>query len=248
VDEGYGKGKVPKLPVTDVCSDRVLLPVDGVAAGVPEQSSPIREAWQRWNDYGIGLLLQRDMAGHKGELRQAEQAFSKLLELGGKDAVPHGHVNRARVFVEEGRWDEAARALDAAARCDPPAPWWTVAWLSGRVRLLNAHDPEGFDEAIRLFEMVTDPARQDAARKFDFSKDYVVLDDLARALLDRAQMEGNNPPTRDPFLLRSIEQYNRVLALEPEDLAARYGLHQCYQMLGRAMPAVRLEQPQEQCD
>jgi tetratricopeptide (TPR) repeat protein len=231
-----GADKVPKLPVTDLCSDRVVLPVEGVARSVPEQTSPIQPAWQRWNDYGIGLLLQRDVAGHKGELRQAEEAFTRLLGMGG-EAVAHGHVNRARVFLEEKRLKEAARALDAAAK-ELPAAWWTVAWLSGRVSLETARDATDFDDAIARLEMVLDPARQDPARKFDFSKDYVVIGDLARALFERAQMEGSNPAVRDPFLLRAIEQYGRVLALEPEDLAAHYGLHQCYRLLGRAMLAV----------
>src|SRR5205823_3856093 len=105
----------------------VVLPVEGVAEGVPEQASPIKAAWQRWNDYGIGLLLQRDVAGKKGQLRQAEEAFGKLLTLGVPEAVGHGHVNLARVYLEEGRFREATEALNAAARADPPPPWWTVA-------------------------------------------------------------------------------------------------------------------------
>jgi tetratricopeptide (TPR) repeat protein len=244
-----GEDKVPKLPIIDICSDRVELPVEGVAEKVPEQISPIKATWQRWNDYGIGLLLQRDMAGHKGELKQAEEVFTKLLSLGDKDAVPQGHVNRARVFIEEGRWNEAAQALDAAAKCtDPPAPWWTVAWLSGRASFETAGDAKALDEAIRKFEMVVDPANQDAARKFDFSKDYVVIGDLARALYQRAQMERNNPAARDPFLRKAIDEYNRVLALEPEDLDAHYGLHQCYRALGRAMPEVTLAEPETRTD
>src|SRR5262249_33921516 len=123
---------VPKLPIVDLCEDRVTLPVKGVVESVPEQTSPIKPAWQRWNDYGIGLLLPRDVSGKKGQLRQAEEAFNKLLTLGEKDAMAHGHLNLARVLVEEGRLKEATAALNAAAKDEPPAPWWTAAWLSGR--------------------------------------------------------------------------------------------------------------------
>ncbi len=238
---------VPKLPVVDLCADRVLLPVEGVDKVVPEQKSPIDPAWQRWNDYGIGLLLQRDVSGMKGQLKQAEEAFEKLLAMGDA-AKAHGHLNLARVFVEEGRLPEAAAALNAAA--EAKAPWWTVAWLSGRVSLENARDVKDFDNAITRFEKVLDPQNQTgelAQKKFDFSKDYVVIGDLARALFQRSQQE-EEPAARDPFLLRSIEQYLRVLALDPEDLDAHYGLHQCYRVLGRAMPEVALPEPEKRTD
>jgi hypothetical protein len=243
-----GEDKVPKLPVVDLCSDRVTLPVAGVEQPVVPQTSPVKPAWQRWNDYGIGLLLQRDLDGHKGELRQAEAAFTKLLKLGDDEAALNGYVNRARVYLEDVNLNAAARDLDAAARYKN-APWWTVAWLSGRVSLETQGSADDFDEAIRKFEMVLDPARQPADRKFDFSKDWVVIGDLARALFQRSQMEGNDPETRDPFVRRCIEQYNRVVALEPEDLDAHYGLHQAYRVLARAMPAVgflELETPTDE--
>ena len=42
------------LPVTVLASDRVIFPVTG-GPTPPEQASPITP-WERWNDYGIGLL------------------------------------------------------------------------------------------------------------------------------------------------------------------------------------------------
>jgi tetratricopeptide (TPR) repeat protein len=222
-----GADKAPKLPVIDLCEDRVTLPVRGVAEQVPVQESPIKAAWQRWNDYGIGCLLE-------GSLRQAEKAFGKVAGLGG-EAKPHGHVNRARVYIREGRYAEAVRDLNEASKANPPAPW-TVAWLSGQVSVKNARTRKDWDNAIAIFESVVDPQRQPRDRGFDFSLDYVVINELARALFDRSQLEGDDEARRDPFLLRAIEQYNRTLALDPEDLDAHFGLHQCYQTLARAMP------------
>ena len=40
-----------------MCEDKVVLPVEGVTASVPPQTSPIKPGWQRWNDYGIGCFL-----------------------------------------------------------------------------------------------------------------------------------------------------------------------------------------------
>ncbi len=45
------------LPVTTLAFDRVTFPVAGVDMSVtnPDCEIPV---WQRWNDYGIGLLLK----------------------------------------------------------------------------------------------------------------------------------------------------------------------------------------------
>jgi tetratricopeptide (TPR) repeat protein len=99
---------------------------------------------------------------------------------------------------------------------------------------------EDYDRAIADFERILDPKNQPADRKFDFSLDYVVINDLAQAYFKRAQLEGNNAKTRDPFLVKAIRRYERTLELDKEDLDAHYGLNQCYERLGRAMPDVRL--------
>jgi tetratricopeptide (TPR) repeat protein len=235
----YGsEDKVPKLPIIDLCADRVTLPVEGVAEKVPEQTSPIKEKWQRWNDYGIGCLIEGGAEEKKGELRQAEEAFKSLLKEYPKEAGGTAYLNLARVYEKEGRLAEAVEALDKANKAG--APWWTVAWFNGVVNLQNAKDREGFDAAIANFKRILDPENQPRERNFDFTKDYVVINALGLALFDRARVEGNVPAARDPFLLQAIEQYERTLRLDPEDLDAHYGLHQCFRPLGRAMPKVKL--------
>jgi tetratricopeptide (TPR) repeat protein len=231
----YGKGKVPKLPVVDLCSDRVVLPVKGVPGEVPPQTSPIKPAWQRWNDYGIGCLLEGGPDDKKGELRQAAEAFQQLLKLD-EAAHVHAHINLARVYIKQGLFSEAARALNAAREDrGENKPWWTIAWLNGLVNLEHAED---FDAAIKDFESILDPKNQPRDRRFDFSLDYIIINDLARAYFKRAQLEGGDPAARDPFLLRAIELYERTLQIDPEDVPAYYGLHQCYRILGRAAPKV----------
>ena len=107
--------------------DAVKLPVAG---GPPAKNepSPIKAAWQRWNDYGIGLLLEGgDKGGQKGELKQAEPVFQKVAELGRAD----GWVNLARVYQREGRIPDALTALEKAATHKEPAAPWVINWLTG---------------------------------------------------------------------------------------------------------------------
>jgi tetratricopeptide (TPR) repeat protein len=229
----YPNGVVPKLPIVDICEDEITLPVAGVAENVPEQASPIRPAWQRWNDYGIGCFLEGGLGSKKGELRQARDAFQELIRLGVKDAQGHAYLNLARVAFDEGRLDDAVAALNQARATDPPAPWWTVAWFIGLVNAQNGH----LDEAIANFEQILDPKNQPVARKFDFTKDYVVINELGNTLFKRAQLEQDDLAARDRFLRQAVERYQSTLWIDPEDLDAHYGLAQCFGLLGAAMPA-----------
>ena len=180
----YGD-KPPKLPIVDLCEDEILLPVAGVAEQVPEQKSSIQPAWQRWNDYGIGCLLEGGVGAKKGELRQARLAFRKLLDLGEQDARGNAYINLARVSFEEGSLDEAVTELNQAGQAEPPAPWWTVAWFKGLVNAQNNH----LDEAIANFEKILDRNNQPRER-IRFHQDYVVSTNSAdpiSALATRGQ-------------------------------------------------------------
>jgi tetratricopeptide (TPR) repeat protein len=236
--------KVPKLPVVDICEDEVTLPLAGLADEVPAQTSPIKPPWQRWNDYGIGCFLEGGAGQKKGEFRQAVEAFQRMTALDVPEARAQGYLNLARVLIDEGALEEAVKALNAAQ--EAKAPWWLLAWFNGLVNVENARNREDFDAAITDFEKILDPANQERERKFDFTNDYVVINRLANTLFKRSQFEGIDAERRDPFLLRGIEQWERTLQLDREDLDAHYGLGQSYTILGRAMPVIQL--PQEEPD
>ena len=232
----HGKGKVPELPIVDLCSDRVVLPVAG-GKEVPAQTPPI-PAWQRWNDYGIGCFLEGGPDGKgAGEKGQAEAAFQRMLSAefkDAKDAHAHAHVNLARVHLAYGgqeRLDRAKEALHQARLCDPPAPWWTVAWFTALVNIENAN----FEQAIHGLEQILDPKNGDPVRKLDFSSDYVVRNELGKTLFLRAQQEEGQDAEK--FLLRAILQFERTLTLDAEDVVAHEFLNKCFARLAAAPTA-----------
>jgi tetratricopeptide (TPR) repeat protein len=103
--------------------------------------------------------------------------------------------------------------------------------------LVNAQNGH-LDAAIENFAKIVDKANQQWDRKFDFTKDYVVLNELALTLFKRSQQEDEQA-ARDAFLRRAVDYYEATLKIDPEDLDAHYGLAQCYARLGEAMPAGR---------
>lgn len=215
----------PKLMIVDVCSDKVTLPVEGVAAKVPEQTSPIKAAWQRWNDYGIACMLEG--GGKRGHFRQAEEAFRKLTTLEG-DAVWNGHLNLARVFIEEGRLDEAAMELEASGKCTPPAPPWSRSWFTAIVNSGTATKKEHLDAVIVELERLLDPATQPRDRGFDFTKDYVVWNALANRYYKRRQYESPGTNPRWHYLIKTVQSAETVLKYDAEDVEAHDLLMRTY--------------------
>jgi tetratricopeptide (TPR) repeat protein len=232
----HGGKEPPKLPIVDMCDDKVTLPVAGGPA-VPAQVSPIKPLWQRWNDYGIGCFLEG--GGKRGHFKQAEEAFKKLLTLGVADAVPQGHLNLARVYIDEGRLDEAAKELDASGKCDPPAAAWSRTWFTALVNSETATRKEHLDAVVADLEKLLDPNAQPRDRGFDFTKDYVVWNTLANRLYKRRQFEPAGSDSRREFLVRSVKAAERVLDYDAEDVTAHDLLALAYDELGGPLAEVQ---------
>lgn len=219
------------LPVTVIAKDEVLFPVDTgnseLRSANSEARTPKSEVveWQRWNDYGIGLLLKGDKGSEKGELIQASSAFRQVEALGRWD----GPVNLARVFFKEGRLDDTVHALQRAAQADPPAPRWLVAWFNGLVNKQNGYLDQAIEE---LRGVVEDRSEEMITRGLDFSRDYVVLGELGQTLYERAKWERDNPEEQRRFLERARARFREVIALDPENLTAHHNLALIESQLG----------------
>ena len=103
--------KIPDLPVVVLAQDEVTLQVAPHSAPAPQPKQILQaEDWQRWNDYGIGLLLQ-------GDLKGAQAAFGKVTEMAPEN--PDGWVNIGRAAVQEGDMDRARTVLEKALTLSP---------------------------------------------------------------------------------------------------------------------------------
>lgn len=225
-DHTPGRAYRNELPITTLAVDRVTFPVAGVNAAI-ENATPKIDPWQRWNDYGIGLFLEG-----KAEIRQAADAFAEVEKLGRWD----GPLNLARVLEREGRLDEAVAAIHRAAKfTDPPAPNWVMAWLSGVINRQQNHLEEA-ERDLRLVLETRIPERQ-----FDFSLDYEVINLLGQTLFDRAKQERESSEEslarRRQFLKQAVEQFDRTLKIDSENVTAHYSLSLLHNELGNESQA-----------
>ena len=158
--------EIPDLPTTVMAEAEASLVVvdreaalspapivpDGPGASTAAASATVRG---RWNDYGIGLLLQ-------GDLRGAATAFGRVMAI--DPAYPDGPVNLARALLAEGDVETAIPLLETALELSPG--------------LARAHYFLG--SALRRVGRY-DEAREhlDAART-QYPRDRVVLGEIGR--------------------------------------------------------------------
>jgi len=221
------------LPITTIAEDRITFPIH-TSPGKPAATANVTDTdisiptWERWNDYGIGLLRKGKKGSSKGELRQAEQAFTEVEKLGKAD----GPLNLARVYLKEGRLANAGAALRRAALHHQPASPWVVEWLTGLVNKQNGYLDEAIDNFTRVIHTDFPLARQ---REFDFSQDYRVRNELGQTLFERAKQERGptRSKNRQSLLHRAKEQFLHTLRLDPENVTAHYNLALIYAQLGQ---------------
>jgi Tfp pilus assembly protein PilF len=159
---------VPDLPIVVVAEDHATLPLlpAGGRPPAPAAPAPLPVDRERWNDYGIGMLLQ-------GDLKAAKRAFDRVVLIDPKYA--DGFVNAGRVLVREGDHAAALPLLERALAIDPDlasAHYFLALALKARGR---------YDEALGHL-------RAAASR---FPRDRVVRNQIGRILfLQRRHQEA----------------------------------------------------------
>jgi tetratricopeptide (TPR) repeat protein len=103
---GEIKDRVPELPIVTLAEAKAQVGL-GETSWTPVVEKRDRE---RWNDWGIGLLLQ-------GDLKGAEYAFRKTTEA--EPEYADGWLNVARALVQEGENDAAKPYVERALALNP---------------------------------------------------------------------------------------------------------------------------------
>jgi tetratricopeptide (TPR) repeat protein len=154
---------IPDIPITAMAHAETSLRVAPKGTALPAAATFLdKSVRERWNDYGIGLLLQ-------GDLKAAEAAFLKVTEM--EPGYADGWVNVARERIQEGNLSGAEEMLRRALTVDPELAK-THFFLGTVLKSLGR-----YDEA--LAHLRTASAK--------YPRDRVVLNQLGRVLFLQRQ-------------------------------------------------------------
>ena len=146
------RDRIPDVPTVVVAEATSSLPVGGATMWTPMTTQADRE---RWNDWGIGLLLQ-------GDLKGAEYAFRQVTRA--EPGYADGWLNVARALIQEGETDAAKPFIAEALKLDSSL---------GRIHYFKAlvEKADGdYDAALRSLETAA----------ATYPRDRVVLNQIAR--------------------------------------------------------------------
>ncbi len=163
---GQIKDRIPNLPIITLATATSTLQVGDGSAPTVWQPVVDKSSRERWNDWGIGLLLQ-------GDLKGAEYAFTQVTKA--EPQYADGWLNVARALIQEGETDAAKPFIREALARDNTL---------GRIHYFKALTEKAdgdYAAAIASLERVVQ----------QYPRDRVVLNQLARVLfLDRRHKEA----------------------------------------------------------
>ena len=154
---------VPDLPITEIASHAITLPVEDrslAASSVPALPVALSENdtdWIRYNDYGIGLLLENDTRG-------ASRAFAEVAKLA-PDRVD-GPLNLAKTALQDGNLERAYEYLRQCEDIKVGDP--RVAWVWARVR----QEDGLYEDAIAAYRYVLESFPNDRAAWRQLGRTY----------------------------------------------------------------------------
>ena len=150
---GKIRDRIPDLPIITLAEAHAVVPL-----GQPAWTATVRKQdRERWNDWGIGLLLQ-------GDLKGAEYAFQKVTEA--EPGYADGWLNVARALIQEGETERAKPYIEKALQIDSGlARTW---FFKAQIQRANGD----YDGALESLETV----------RSKYPRDRVALNQIARIL------------------------------------------------------------------
>ena len=217
VDKGYDDGRwvwkgdtsdvagkikaIPNLPITVMAEVKATLRVKQEDQNTPKQKADIENARERWNDYGIGLLLQ-------GDLRSAQTAFREVTKL--DSGYLDGWVNIARCRIKEGDMQAAEAMLNRAFEIQKTLPPDNL--HRAKVHYFYALVQESYGNYDIAIEHLQRAISQ-------FPRDTRVRNELGRMHFLKREYEA------------ALVQFQKTVEVDPEDLDAHYNMMRCYRAL-----------------
>jgi tetratricopeptide (TPR) repeat protein len=161
------KGEIPDLPIVTLAKSETVLRISRDGRRPEWKPVALPEDRERWNDWGIGLLLQ-------GDLKGAEYAFEKVIQA--DPAYADGPLNVARTLIQEGETERAKPYLERALQLDRRLE---------RIHYFNAlvQKADGdYEAALRSLETVLQTKPKDRVVLNQAGRVLFLLRDYGRAI------------------------------------------------------------------
>ena len=140
---------IPDLPITEIASDHVQIGIAPSASEIAiERFTGKIPEWIRYNDYGIGLLLE-------GDTRGAALAFGKVSDL--QPTSIEGPLNLAKTSIRDGNITKTYQYLKQCEQIKSGDP--RVAWVWG----VTYQEAGFYDKAIQAYQRVLEDFPDDRA-------------------------------------------------------------------------------------
>ncbi|MCW5982097.1 MAG: tetratricopeptide repeat protein [Bryobacteraceae bacterium] len=162
---GRIKGEIPTLPIVTMAEARTTLQVGDPRTETVWQPAVRKQDRERWNDWGIGLLLQ-------GDLKGAEFAFKKVTEA--EPEYADGWLNVARAMIQEGETEAAKPYIEKALSINP-----TLGRIYYFKALVEKADGD-YEAALKSLETVASK----------YPRDRVVQNEIGRILFLQRNYAG----------------------------------------------------------
>jgi tetratricopeptide (TPR) repeat protein len=162
---GKIKGEIPDLPIITMASATAQLNIGDKTTETVWEPKVRKQDRERWNDWGIGLLLQ-------GDLKGAEYAFKKVTEA--EPEYADGWLNVARALIQEGETEAAKPYIEKALSINDKL---------GRIHFFKAmiEKADGeYDKALASLRTVESM----------YPRDRVVLNQIGRLLFLKRDYAG----------------------------------------------------------
>lgn len=203
----------PSIPVPDIMVVDVATDRVTVALGdspiLPEQPRAAALP-ERLYDYGVAFFLHQDFP-------ESREVFGRLIKEAPES--PSGYFGLARSALSQGNDEDAVTALNQVVAIlkkgqvkDPGAPARLQALMAQA--MLNRGDYAG---ALRLFQEVLRTHPDDRSVYVDLGFTYFQMENYPAA----------------------VAEYQKALALDPDDLGAHSTLARIYQVMGKTEEAKR---------
>lgn len=219
--------QVPELPITEIARHEITLEVAPAAPLSPPQADKAAD-WVRYNDYGIGLLLE-------GNTRGAAEAFKQVARL--QPGSIEGPLNLAKTAVQDGN---LSKAIGHLTQCEQISPGEArVAWVWGVV----LQERGEYEKAAQAYQRVLQQFPEDRAALRNLGRTYYLDQQYEAALESYAGVLAIDPEDRIAHYHRMLSYQALGRASEAQTARESYEYYQIDESAQALTRAYRLKNP-----